>query len=70
MSNEYQESYHFIVSHPEAVAKEMTRYCATITRLTAEIENLRAALGNADACIVCGQREQARKVIRAALGGE
>jgi len=34
-----------------------------------EIERLRAALGSADACIVCGHIDQARKVIRAALEG-
>jgi hypothetical protein len=37
-SNEYQESYHFIVSHPEVVAREMTRFRERIKELEAKHE--------------------------------
>lgn len=43
--------------------------CRAAFDAAVEIERLRAALGHVDACIVCGQIDQARKAIRAALEG-
>lgn len=40
-----------------------------LNEAAAEIERLWVALGHVDACIVCGQIDQARKAIRAALEG-
>lgn len=39
---EYQESLHFITSHPEAVAREMTKRAVLIEALRAENERLKA----------------------------
>lgn len=39
--NEYQENYHFIVSHPEVVAREMTALRAEVARLNIEVDTLR-----------------------------
>lgn len=70
-----------IIGYGHDASLDMKEAAAEIKRLRAALDEaqqafasesynvsqLRAALGNADACIVCGQTEQARKVIRAAL---
>lgn len=41
---DYEENFHFITSHPEVVARHMTGQDEKITRLTTEVNRLRAAL--------------------------
>jgi CHASE3 domain sensor protein len=42
--NEYQESYHFITSHPEAVARQMTHLIVGKRELEVRVKQLEAAL--------------------------
>lgn len=77
MSNDYNENFHFIVSHPEVVARQMTHYRAEIeqNRIDLEeyrldVERLRAALLNIRDMGPMTVDDQRWRIAKDVLGGE